>query len=380
MSSPSTTRQQRRQSKLPLGLQPHHLALALYFTSIVVLGTVYSVVYGTHLDNVRISSGVAGSANSQFPATLPGAAVAPAPIQNGVEGMTNLGPIPPTILLPPHHALNYWANRKNIVNQIFVKKAWLWTTIAWFLQLFFLRLAPSSSTTATTTTTASVKPRTSAVVGSRVDHKKDEDTVVDPPAQATITSPVSISVLRYLIATALWLLFANWFFGPPLSERILTATGAVCVPSTNPDQSPVEDLYCRTRTPLSTSSHPALFATSSAASKSIRAIWKGGHDISGHTFIMVLSSLLLLEDVAPYLSVLLGRSAIGGLLGGVKRGGVGRTRWTGSAYAAVGASVGLVGLWSWMLLNTAVYFHTPQEKVSGLLVGLLAWLALPKGN
>ncbi|CDU25075.1 related to SCS3-protein required for inositol prototrophy [Sporisorium scitamineum] len=374
MSSTYTSPQQRRQSKLPLELQPHHVTFALYFTSIVVLGTAYSVIYGTHLQNVRISSGVAGSADSQFPSTLPRAAVAPAPIQNGVEGNTNLGPIPPTILLPPHHALNYWANRKNIVNQIFVKKAWLWTTIAWFLQLFFLRLAPTSSTS-TTAATTSAKPRASAVVGSRVDHKKDEDAVVDPPAQATIASPVSISVLRYLIATALWLVFANWFFGPPLSERILTATGAVCVPSSNPNQSPVEDLYCRTRTPLSTSSHPALFSSKSATSKSIRAMWKGGHDISGHTFIMVLSSLLLLEDVAPYLSGLLGGTVVGGLFGGKAK-----VRWTGSAYTAVGVSVGLVGLWSWMLLNTAVYFHTPQEKVSGLVVALLAWLVLPKGN
>ncbi|CBQ69419.1 conserved hypothetical protein [Sporisorium reilianum SRZ2] len=360
--SSTYTSPQRRQSKLPLGLQPHHLTFALYFTSIVVLGTAYSVVYGTHLQNVRISS---GAADSQFPSTLPGAAVAPAPIQNGVEGSINLGPIPPTILLPPNHALNYWANRKNIVNRIFVKKAWLWTTIAWFLQLFFLRLAPTSSATAV----PAAKPRTSAGVASRVDHKKDEDASNGSPAQATITSPVSISVLRYLIATALWLLFANWFFGPPLSERILTATGAVCVPSTNPSLSPVEELYCRTRTPLSTASHPALFASQS--SKSIRAMWKGGHDISGHTFIMVLSSLLLLEDVAPYLGV---------LLGGARQGAEVRTRWTRSAYAAVGASVGLVALWSWMLLNTAVYFHTPQEKVSGLVVGLLAWLALPKGN
>lgn len=383
-----TATQQRRPSKLPLGLQPHHLAFALYLTSIVILGTAYSVVYGTHLQNVRISSGLSANSDSQFPATLPGAAIAPAPIQNGVEGSTNLGPIPPSILLPPHHALNYWANRKNIVNQIFVKKAWLWTTIAWLFQLFLLRLAPASGAATPTSTVGAAPSRASARVGSRIDHKKQDDAssaTEAAAAQATITSPVSISVLRYIVATSAWLLFANWFFGPPLSERILTATGAVCVPSSNPGQSPVEDLYCRTRTPLSSSSHPALFSSSSAASlktsKSIRAMWKGGHDISGHTFIMVLSSLLLLEDVAPYLAALLGRSAIGRILFPNKvPADVARTRWDAKAYAAVGASVGLVGLWSWMLLNTAIYFHTPQEKISGLLVGLLAWLALPKGN
>ncbi|EST09114.1 Fat storage-inducing transmembrane protein [Kalmanozyma brasiliensis GHG001] len=341
--SASTATLPRRQSKLPLGLQPHHLTFALYFTSIVVIGTTYSVLYGTHLQNVRISSGATGD----FPSTLPGAAVAPAPVQNTVEGSLNLGPIPPTILLPPHHALNYWANRKNIVNQLFVKKAWLWTTLAWGMQLFFLRLAPP-----------------------RVDKKKDEDAVATE--QATITSPVSISVLRYLVATSAWLLFANWFFGPPLSERILTATGAVCVP-TGTGGGKVEEMYCRTRTPLA-SDHPALHSSGLTA-KNVRAMWKGGHDISGHTFIMVLSSLLLLEDVAPYLAALLGRS-----LFGKSTAQASRTRWTGTAYAAVGVTLGLVGLWSWMLLNTAIYFHTPQEKVSGLVVGLAAWLVLPKGN
>lgn len=365
---------QRRQFKLPLGLQPYQFAFALSLSAIVILGTFYSIVYGTHLQNVRISSGAGGSVGSQFPSTIPGAAVAPA-VQNRVDGSTNLGPIPPTILLPPHHALNYWANRKNIVNQIFVKKAWLWTTLAWALQLFFLRLAPTSASTSTP-----AKPRSSAPVGSRLDYKKGKHSNIQPAAPATITSPVYTSVLRYIFATAIWLLFANWFFGPPLSERILTATGAVCVPSTDPHSS-VEDLYCRTRTPLSSSSHPALF--SSQSSKSIRAMWKGGHDISGHTFIMVLSSLLLLEDVAPYLAEILGRSALGQLLFPQQQQASavrGRTNWTPQAKVAVAATLGLVGLWGWMLLNTAIYFHRPQEKISGLLAGLAAWLVLPKGN
>ncbi|KAJ1025873.1 hypothetical protein NDA16_002499 [Ustilago loliicola] len=378
--STATLPSQRRQTKLPLGLQPYHFTFALYLSTIVILGTAYSIIYGTHLQNVRISSGAIGAADSQFPSTVPGATVTPAPIQNGVDGNTNFGPIPPTILLPPHHALNYWANRKNIVNQIFVKKAWLWTTLAWALQLFFLRLAPTSTTTAST----SAKPRTSAAVGSRntINNKKDEDASAAAAAQATITSPVSISVLRYAIATGIWLLFSNWFFGPPLSERILTATGAICVPSGDPQQSPVEELYCRTRTPLSSSSHPALFSSSSLKSKSIRAMWKGGHDISGHTFIMVLSALLLLEDIAPYLAALLGPNSaiVKSLFPQATWLHAARTRWTPAAKGAVAATLGLVALWSWMLLNTAIYFHTPQEKVSGLFVGLAAWLLLPKGN
>ncbi|SNX86423.1 related to SCS3 - protein required for inositol prototrophy [Melanopsichium pennsylvanicum] len=382
----STAQLSAQRQKLPFGLQPHHITFALYLSSIVILGTTYSIVFGTHLENVRISSGAVGPSGSEFPSTLPGATVAPY-VQTGVDGSTNLGPIPPTILLPPHHVLNYWANRKNIVNQIFVKKAWLWTTFAWALQLFFLRLAPQSAPVATRTSL--VKPRQSAPVGSRIDHKKDKDSPssssassASSAAAATITSPVSISVLRYIFATSFWLLFANWFFGPPLAERILTYTGAVCVPNTEL-QSPIDELYCRTRTPLSSSSHPALFSASSS-SKTIRPMWRGGHDISGHTFIMVLSSLLLLEDIAPYLAQLLGRGSLRKFLfQGQQYSNAfvpGRVLWTMKAKAAVAATLALVGLWSWMLWNTAIYFHTPQEKVSGLIVGLFAWLLLPKGN
>lgn len=345
MSRPSP----QRRSALPLGLQRHHIVFVAYLSSIVLLGTAYSIAYGTHINNLRLSSG----ADSQFPSTLPGAAVAPS-IQTGADGSTQLGPLPPTIALPPHHALNYWANRKNIVNRIFVKKAWLWTTAAWLAQLFFLRLAAAT-------------PRL-----------KKEDA---RSGQATITSPVSISVLRYMVATGAWLLFANWFFGPPLAERILTATGAVCVPSSNAGLGKVEEMYCRTRTPLSSTSHPALFSGSGAA-KSIRAAWRGGHDISGHTFIMVLSSLLLLEDIAPYLAALLNNSSIGRVVFGDAKVDHRAKAVMGEQKAklAVAASMALIGLWSWMLLNTAIYFHTPQEKVSGLIVALAAWMVIPKSN
>jgi len=40
--------------------------------------------------------------------------------------------------------------------------------------------------------------------------------------------------------------------------------------------------------------------------------------------------------------------------------------------------LGLIGIWSWMLLMTAIFFHTPFEKITGLAVGILAWWLLPK--
>lgn len=348
-----------------MGLKPYHVVFVVYFSSIVLFGTVYSLVYGTHVPNLNrtLSFPMTSGLDQTVKSADTGAA-------------SSLPPIPPTVL-QPNHVLTYWANRKNILNRVFVKQAWLWTTIAWLLQLFFLRLIPSS-------TSANKKD----------DDKRDAAGRAESVAadQATIGSPVSISVLRYLIATSTWLLFANWFFGPPLTERILTATGAVCVPSTDPS-APIEQLYCRTRSPLSSQTHPALFAGSKANSvsrHSIRAFWKGGHDISGHTFIMVLSSLFLLQEVAPYLpwflSSFVSNAAIRRLFPSSQWARLASNPFASAsptatqARVALGSVLALLSLWSWMLLNTAIYFHTPQEKISGLLVALLGWTILPKYN
>ncbi|PWY98957.1 hypothetical protein BCV70DRAFT_201172 [Testicularia cyperi] len=357
--------------RLPLGLMPYHVVFIAGLSSIVLLGTVYSVVYGTHLSNVGYAEFPASDLGQTIPAPGPGAP--------GGLGEA-LPPIPPTIL-QPNHALNYWANRKNIVNQIFVKKAWLWTTGVWLLQLFYLRMSPVQSLEQK----KSDDPTKSSASTSNGTKLEAQARAV-AAEQATITSPVSVSVLRYIFSTLIWLLFANWFFGPPLSERLLTATGAICVPSTDP-LSPIEALYCQNRSPLSSSTHPALFPASGLGKSTARAIWKGGHDISGHTFLMVLSSLFLLEDLAPYIPRFLGLANGNGILQSIFP----QSSWSSQpntfvgpnapkAKAAVLATLGLVALWSWMLLNTAIYFHTPQEKVSGLFVGLAAWFCLPRGG
>lgn len=40
----------------------------------------------------------------------------------------------------------------------------------------------------------------------------------------------------------------------------------------------------------------------------------------------------------------------------------------------------LVSLWTFSLVNTALFFHTPSEKVSGALIALSSWFLLPKGG
>ena len=359
-------------SQLPLGLKPYHVAFVSYLSAIVLLGTFYSLLTGSHLNN--LSSQPRG--NEAFDQA---ASVAAA--QRGASGSL-LPPLSPT-LVAPDSPLHYWANRKNIFNQVFVKKAWAWTTFAWALVLFLVK-----------------NKKASVPVGQTAGTKMDRDGNVlkagkqpadkDEPTPATASSPVSISTLRWMIATACWLVFSGWFFGPPLAERVLTATGGTCVAGPGMSDS-IDSAYCRSRSTITPSSHPSLFVgLSLGEKKALRPIWKGGHDISGHTFLMVLSALFLLEEVAGFLPYLL-PSASTGLFP--------RQMWAVSnpfrlsrtdkdhttqgevdwrAVAAVSFALALVGLWSWMLLMTALYFHTPQEKITGLLVGLGAWLLLPK--
>jgi uncharacterized ion transporter superfamily protein YfcC len=114
------------------------------------------------------------------------------------------------------------------------------------------------------------------------------------------------------------------------------------------------------------------FVTSMAC-KAVGGKWKGGHDISGHVFILVLGSMFLLEEV---LHVLLRSSrakeerTILMSDGAVKSAGVEaqidsskveddseKLNW-GAKFV-----LGVAGLSIWMLLMTAAYFHTWFEKV-----------------
>lgn len=117
--------------------------------------------------------------------------------------------------------------------------------------------------------------------------------------------------------------------------------------------------------------------------------WKGGHDISGHVFLLVLGSMFLFEEV---LHVVLKSSknkeerTIVMNDGAVKSAEV-------EAWAESGAStseswtlgskiaLGIGALSVYMLLMTAAYFHTWFEKFTGLLVafsGIFVVYFLPR--
>lgn len=221
---------------------------------------------------------------------------------------------------PPAQAPAYFAKKSNILNVFFVKIAWFWITAAFYAFLF---------------TSSSTGPRS-------------------PPA--VLTPKRLRGILRWSLVTGWWILVTQWCFGPPLIDRGFRITGGVCELADRLEgQGGKAELY------------------TSQACKSIGGAWRGGHDISGHVFILVLGSAFLMLEVLP---VWLGRPEQRKV---VKQSGDVSTIIEGKIIenqpdeTGTGQRYGrwmtllVVGLSWWMLLMTAAYFHTWFEKVTSLL-------------
>lgn len=223
--------------------------------------------------------------------------------------------------LPDSHvsqaSINYFARKNNVFNVYFVKIGWLWTSVA-FLSLIITQPAFTGKT---------------SLAESRLRR-------------------VGQAVLRYLLVTLTWILTTQWFFGPPIIDRSFTATGGKCKSSL-----PLEPGH-----PGHSISNLETLSTS-ATCKASGGIWKGGHDVSGHVFMLVLASaFLVFELVGSLLST-------DGVEGSSKDENTTSTseaandpshrrKWSLNFVRVV------IGLSWWMLFMTAIWFHTWQEKVS----------------
>lgn len=105
------------------------------------------------------------------------------------------------------------------------------------------------------------------------------------------------------------------------------------------------------------------------ACKAVGGKWSGGHDISGHVFLLVLGSMFLFEEVlhVALKSAMTRERTVYMADGAVKSAEVeaketteGAGKWT----LGVKVVLGVGGLSLYMLLMTAAYFHTWFEKVS----------------
>jgi len=211
-----------------------------------------------------------------------------------------------THLPHPLSKTHYFATKSNPLNVYFIKKAVGWTTAA-FLFLWF----------------------------------------TSPPQVRTLHR-----VLKYLVYMVVWLIFTSWFFGPAIIERLIVASGGQCIialPSGDPVTVPHE--FCYTKTTVTPETNPTLFTSTFTQPPGWRGVprLRKGHDISGHVFLLTLSALFLFDQLRPSFRV---------------------AQWSTLHRWAVIANIVTIGICLFAIGTTAVYFHSPFEKLTGFLLGL----------
>lgn len=224
----------------------------------------------------------------------------------------------------PALAPSYFAKKSNLVNILFVKRGWFWVTVSYFLFLF-----------------------TNTAIGVR-----GSDALLRKRIQGA---------LRWGIVTLWWVFVTQWFFGPAIIDRGFLLTGGACELKEIIDKGDTKaDLAERLLT--------------SIACKAQGGKWSGGHDISGHVFLLVLGSMFLFQEV---LHVVLRASKgteervvllqNGEVKGADSEAGAERANTQNVITASpwdfgVKIALGVSALSIWMLLMTAAYFHTWFEK------------------
>lgn len=246
-------------------------------------------------------------------------------------------------VLQSHHqdpsiAPSYFARKSNIFNVFFVKRGWGWTTLAYFAFLF---THPSIA-----------------------------------PSPSNFTTRKVRGLIRWALATTWWFLITQWCFGPAIIDRGFRWTGGRC------------ELAKMEVAMGDTSIGDQLTAV---ACKAAGGKWKGGHDISGHVFLLVLATGFLMQEVGWAVARWTGRRAEeravimadGALKGASVESDTNSGEGGADASLGVGGkfAVGTAALSLWMLLMTAIYFHTWFEKLTGLissLVGLYLLYVVPR--
>jgi hypothetical protein len=238
----------------------------------------------------------------------------------------------------PEFAPSYFAQKRNVFNVYFVKVGWFWTTLAFTV---FWSFNPGFGNSWFS------KRRLQAAA-------------------------------RYAGVTLWWMFVTQWFFGPPLIDRGFRFTGGQCELMRDPEAR--EDM-----------SDTREYITA-ATCKAVGGSWKGGHDISGHVFLLILGSALLWFEFLPALTraeelrdgrrIMLDDGKVASVAVEKDRGLEEKGKEEGPTTQGVKFALGVAALMWWMLLMTAAYFHTWFEKFTGLLVAFAALWAvyfLPRG-
>ncbi|KAK4155732.1 inositol phospholipid synthesis and fat-storage-inducing TM-domain-containing protein [Chaetomidium leptoderma] len=232
----------------------------------------------------------------------------------------------------PSLAPSYFARKDNLFNVLFVKRGWAWITAAFGA---FVLAHPAYRGGGNQT-----RRRVRAGV-------------------------------RWVVVTGWWVFVTQWCFGPPIIDRGFRWSGGKC--------EVVEEMV------FGFGEGGVKEVVTAAACKASGGSWRGGHDISGHVFLLVLGSFFLVQEVgwvaARWARYLGEERCVVMHDGAVKGAGVEAERREQQEEAGVltvletlgfggRLAAAVTGLCAWMLLMTAIYFHTWFEKLTGLVVAL----------
>jgi hypothetical protein len=174
-----------------------------------------------------------------------------------LQNSTYLDTSDPFLTSQPHHlsTTHLFASKRSLLNVLFLKLSWAWTTLAFLLLLF----------------TSSAKQRTRRL-------------------------------LQWALASGAWFVLTSWFFGPGILARLTAASGGECGLHMGSAFVPISQTYCSTRVPVSRSTHPELFpavfeGTEALSGDPLIPRLRRGHDVSGHVFLLTLSVLFLADQL-----------------------------------------------------------------------------------
>jgi hypothetical protein len=241
-------------------------------------------------------------------------------------------PLAPSLAADLHLSespVNYFARKDNIFNLYFVKIGWVWLTVA-FASLIFFQPAYNLSSPSQT----------------------QQQTRIRRSLQA---------FLRWCLATTVWYLMTQWCFGPAIIDRSFIVTGGKCQQALNQ----------MAKADLENPSVQLETMFTAAACKAAGGAWRGGHDISGHVFMLVLATAVLTFEAVGAGAVAAPSSTAREGEGRERKGSDPNTPSAGDQDAAFGVGRtwsmrlvwGVVILGWWMLFMTAIWFHTWLEKV-----------------
>ncbi|KAI8618556.1 inositol phospholipid synthesis and fat-storage-inducing TM-domain-containing protein [Chytriomyces sp. MP71] len=214
----------------------------------------------------------------------------------------------------------WMASKGNLLNQLFAKYAWGWTSLlVWTLIALTLSAAPSTST----------RPSASGN---------------GPSSSATSTTIPAPSLLArlgvYARACLFWIVTTQWLFGASLTDRVLLSTGAC-------DLDPVHLATLDVSVSASARASPRACKRSGGA-------WTG-FDVSGHCLLLIHCAVLIQEEIERAKTVANAQSRS-------------QVVWVVRVLRA------LQFLWWFMLIGTAMHFHSLPEAMAGTILTVCFWV------